>query len=273
MKEFVKVALVTILSLIGLALAVILRDSIFSDFVAPMFGLIKNGQPTPIAGTTVLFIWGMIVAVIPKLLLNLKWPIRFHFKLRDDVNWLTVLPVIIALLWAIFPQIWDTIKVLPTSDFTTIYRNFMVGFQPGFFEELVVRGAVLLVFLFVMEKTQWQALGAAIGSSIAFGFVHFINLTGGAPLEDTIQQVIYAVGFGLVFVAIYFRTNSLWIPMVLHGLTDFTSEFQSDGVGGTWMALIIYILPMALMALWLLRPSMNDYNLKSFPEVDDPSLK
>gem|GEM_PF-3962935 len=37
--------------------------------------------------------------------------------------------------------------------------------------------------------------------------------------------------------------------------------------------MVIYILPFTLIALWMLRPSMNDYNLKSFPEVNDPSLK
>lgn len=92
-------------------------------------------------------------------------------------------------------------------------------------------------------------------------------------MGDTIQQVVYATGFGLVFVAIYYRTNSLWIPMILHGLTDFTGDFQVGTAGEGWLDMVIYILPFTLIALWMLRPSMNDYNLKSFPEVNDPSLK
>ncbi|WP_243677499.1 hypothetical protein [Weissella confusa] len=53
------------------------------------------------------------------------------------------------------PQLWDTIKALPTAGFTTIYHNFMDCFQPGFFEELVVRGAVLMAFLFAMNRGKY----------------------------------------------------------------------------------------------------------------------
>lgn len=272
MKQFTKISLVTILSLIGVVLTVMIRDIVFQA-VGPALGLFENGQTTPVAGTTVLFFWAMLVAMLPLLAVRLKWPARFHFQIRKDVNWKTVSPAIIAVIWSMLPQLWDTIKALPTAGFTTIYHNFMVGFQPGFFEELVVRGAVLLAFLFAMKRSNYQALGAAIASSIIFGLFHFINLTGGQSLGDTIQQVVYATGFGLVFVAIYYRTNSLWIAMVLHGLTDFTSEFQAGSVGGGWLEILIYILPLTLVALWMLRPSMNDYNLKSFPEVNELSLK
>lgn len=272
MKQFTKISLVTILSFIGVILTVMFRDVVFQA-VGPAIGLFENGQPTPVAGTTVLFLWGMLVAMLPLLAVRLKWPARFHFQIRNDVNWKTVSPAIVAIIWAMSPQLWDTIKALPTAGFTTIYHNFMDGFQPGFFEELVVRGAVLMAFLFAMNRGKYQALGAALGSSIIFGLFHFINLTGGQPLGDTIQQVVYATGFGLVFVAIYYRTNSLWIPMILHGLTDFTGDFQVGTAGEGWLDMVIYILPFTLIALWMLRPSMNDYNLKSFPEVNDPSLK
>ncbi|OJF03673.1 hypothetical protein BKY29_05025 [Weissella confusa] len=64
-------------------------------------------------------------------------------------------PAIVAIIWAMSPQLWDTIKALPTAGFTTIYHNFMDCFQPGFFEELVVRGAVLMAFLFAMNRGKY----------------------------------------------------------------------------------------------------------------------
>ncbi|GEM_PF-5203492 len=55
MKQFTKISLVTILSFIGVILTVMFRDVVFQA-VGPAIGLFENGQPTPVAGTTVLFL-------------------------------------------------------------------------------------------------------------------------------------------------------------------------------------------------------------------------
>ena len=109
MKQFTKISLVAILSLIGVVLTVMFRDIIFQA-VGPAIGLFENGQPTPVAGTTVLFFWGMLVAMLPLLAVRLKWPARFHFQIRKDVNWKTVSPAIVAIIWAMSPQLWIQLK-------------------------------------------------------------------------------------------------------------------------------------------------------------------
>ena len=105
MKQFTKISLVTILSFIGVILTVMFRDVVFQA-VGPTIGLFENGQPTPVAGTTVLFFWGMLVAMLPLLAVRLKWPARFHFQIRNDVNWKTVSPAIVAIIWAMSPQLY-----------------------------------------------------------------------------------------------------------------------------------------------------------------------
>ena len=105
MKQFTKISLVTILSFIGVILTVMFRDVVFQA-VGPAIGLFENWQPTPVAGTTVLFFWGMLVAMLPLLAVRLKWPARFHFQIRNDVNWKTVSPAIVAIIWAMSPQLY-----------------------------------------------------------------------------------------------------------------------------------------------------------------------
>lgn len=56
-----------------------------------------------------------------------------------------------------------------------------------------------------------------------------MNIAEGATVFNTIIQIIYALGPGLFFAAIYLRTGSIIIPMICHVAHDTLPLFQNAG--------------------------------------------
>lgn len=91
----------------------------------------------------------------------------------------------------------------------------------GFNEEILFRG---FVFKALQEKSKVFAI---VVSSCAFGFIHIVNLIGGADVIITLMQIISSCLAGFVFSAFFYRTNNL-IPCILcHGLFDVASVFST----------------------------------------------
>jgi membrane protease YdiL (CAAX protease family) len=133
----------------------------------------------------------------------------------------------------------------------------------GIREECFFRGAIQSI---IAKKYAHSVKGvwfAALVASSIFGIVHLINIfTGFDPLVAFLQA-ISATGTGLFFAAVYLRSRSLWVPILVHALIDtaalsgsiFLTQTRVETVNGlSWEALlgmVIYILP----AIVLLRPS------------------
>ena len=64
---------------------------------------------------------------------------------------------------------------------------------------------------------------AVILTSLVFSVTHIINLFSGQDLTDTVVQIVFALGMGLFFAAIYIRTGSIVPSIVLHALQDLLS--------------------------------------------------
>ncbi len=91
----------------------------------------------------------------------------------------------------------------------------------GFLEEIIFRG-----FLFkAMAESDLKS--AIIVSSITFGIGHFVNLINGsgAELLPNICQVVSAIAIGYLFVALFYKTKSLWAPIITHGVLNSLSAF------------------------------------------------
>ena len=85
-------------------------------------------------------------------------------------------------------------------------------FFVGFLEEIIFRG-----FLFkAMAENNLKT--AIIVSSVTFGIGHFVNLINGsgAELIPNICQVVSAIAIGFLFVALFYKTKSLWAPIIAH---------------------------------------------------------
>ena len=93
---------------------------------------------------------------------------------------------------------------------------------------------------------------AIIGSSLLFAGLHLINFFKGASLEDTLIQIVFAAGFGLVMAVVGSQTASLLPLMAVHALWDFNSEGSVHEVSDA-AAVVIYLAMLAVVfwGCWL----------------------
>lgn len=84
----------------------------------------------------------------------------------------------------------------------------------GFLEEVIFRGLLFNA----MRKDGVKS--AILISSLTFGMGHIINLFNGSGTELLLNllQVLYATAAGFMFVMIYYRTESLLVCIVAHGV-------------------------------------------------------
>lgn len=133
----------------------------------------------------------------------------------------------------------------------------------GIREECFFRGAIQSI---VAKKHANSVKGvwfAALIASALFGILHLFNIFTGFDPFVVFMQAISATSTGLFLAAIYLRSRSLWVPILVHALIDtaalagsiFLTQTRIETVNNlSWEALIgvaIYVLP----TLFLLRPS------------------
>lgn len=107
--------------------------------------------------------------------------------------------------------------------------NLVIGcLLVGICEEFLCRGWLLNEFLERFGDTKKGIWYSIIISGIIFGLMHLGNIfTVHQGVITTIMQVINAMGSGILFGLIYYKTKNIWSVIILHGLWDF-SVFLGD---------------------------------------------
>ena len=122
--------------------------------------------------------------------------------------------------------------LLSHKAYGNIITAILLGLQPGVTEEITFRIIPIAVAMRSSRRKQ-LVLPVVIFTSIVFGLSHGINIFAGADPVTTLFQVIYATGSGCLLAVIYMRTGNMWIPILLHSLTDIVyylgAEAQSSG--------------------------------------------
>lgn len=150
----------------------------------------------------------------------------------------------------------------------------------GIREECFFRGAIQSILAKKYADSVKGVWFAALIASSIFGIVHLLNIfTGYDPLV-VLMQAISATGTGLFFAAVYLRSRSILVPILVHALIDtvalsgsiFLTQTRVETVNAlSWNALIgmvIYILP----AIFLLRPSKCKEIVTRFEEEREGKL-
>ncbi|MDT6952293.1 CPBP family intramembrane glutamic endopeptidase [Companilactobacillus alimentarius] len=102
------------------------------------------------------------------------------------------------------------------------------GLEAGIAEELLFRYAFLTILLAVFQNFRFKIFWASLISSLCFGLLHLSNISAGQDLPNTINQVIFAFGMGLLMSGIYLYTNLFYLPVFFHTLLD-TLAFTTSG--------------------------------------------
>lgn len=92
----------------------------------------------------------------------------------------------------------------------------------GFIEEMIFRG-----FLFRILLKKDSAPVAVIISAVTFGIGHIVNLFAGQASIETVVQVLFAIAWGFIFTFVFYKSGSLWVCIMVHGLVDVFSKFAA----------------------------------------------
>ncbi len=122
----------------------------------------------------------------------------------------------------------------------------------GFLEELIFRGLLFKGMCRSNVKT------AIIVSSLTFGMGHAVNLLLGAPLLDTLLQLVYASAIGFCFTAFFYVSGSIVPCIVSHAFINSTSVFAVESSPEINIAIAaVQTLLSAGYGIWLLRKNKS----------------
>lgn len=153
-------------------------------------------------------------------------------------------------------NLWYGIKLNMSLVESVLYILVMLGV--GFLEEMIFRGLLFKAML----KDNVKA--AIIVSSLTFGMGHIINLMNGsgAELVPNLLQVIYASAAGFMFVMIYYRTKSLFVCIITHGLFNALSVFANEAsltIQDRMISCVLLVLISGGYAVYIALKIRKDY--------------
>lgn len=96
-------------------------------------------------------------------------------------------------------------------------------FLIGFVEEMIFRG-----FLFRILLKKDPAPVAVSISAITFGIGHIVNLFTGKATFETVIQIVFAIAWGFLFTFVFYKSGSLVVCIIVHGLVDVFSKFSTQ---------------------------------------------
>lgn len=128
------------------------------------------------------------------------------------------------------------------SKSSTIFISLLITSLIGINEEFIFRGIILSA----LRKN--GRLSSIITSSIIFGLFHLLNLVYGADIIDTVVQVVFATGFGLVMAVTKYETGEMLSPIIIHALWDFISKISNADFLGSID--IIHTISIVLVVVW-----------------------
>ncbi|WKZ44359.1 MAG: CPBP family intramembrane metalloprotease [Anaerolineales bacterium] len=136
---------------------------------------------------------------------------------NPPVEWRDLRLVVIPFLVVLGLPFLKGIKANDANSF--VY--FIIGYAlTGFMEEGLMRGIVL----HVLKPT--GTTRSVVISSLLFGLMHIGNLLYRNPFI-VFAQMIGAFVHGIGLSAIRLRTNTIWFPVILHGLHDMALKYTN----------------------------------------------
>ena len=171
---------------------------------------------------TGLFAVGLVKLVLPKLDAHLRLP-----KKRPLVITAFLIGIAMGLLMLVadyWPQLLSGTRIddYPTDPVNASGWLFAMGIT-GLAEETIFRGLIVgMLVVLIPGRVRIGALDlpiAAYVASLLFGLAHYDSFLHN-PLHLAIAQQIYAFAWGLAYVWLMEKSDSLLAPAIAHGLGD-----------------------------------------------------
>lgn len=152
------------------------------------------------------------------------WRTPNAFEVAPRRRWMLVVPLLLLVqpVLTLASAPWSEWEVAP------VLLALVVTAMVGFGEELYFRG----ILRASLRERHGETVGLLV-TSVAFGLAHsFGGFIHGEPLGFIAFQVFVTALAGAAYYAAFLATGRLWVPIVLHGLGDFSLLIGGGGFGG-----------------------------------------
>lgn len=141
----------------------------------------------------------------------------------------------------------------------------------GLSEEVVFRGFVL-PHLIKKSPLDQGLIVPIVMAALLFGVLHLLNLLQpNASLVTVMSQVTYATMFGVAFGIVLLRTESLLPLGILHGLINFSSNWDKLPGAISPIKTETFLLYEALISVIIVAPFLW-YALRQLPKINRESI-
>ncbi|KRM86861.1 hypothetical protein FD21_GL001450 [Liquorilactobacillus vini DSM 20605] len=173
---------------------------------------------------------------------------RLVFNWQQRISLSLILSLLILIMLA--GNVPQNISQLANESLKNSLAGLITAILARVFEETFFRGYLFSSFINCLQQGSLRLVLAGIISSLLFGLAHLINyFTGGADLQSTLQQIFYAVSFGLCLAAIRTAFNGLLIPIILHMLIDLQAALTAySNEHNSWLPIILVFTPLLLIS-------------------------
>lgn len=140
-----------------------------------------------------------------------------------------------------------------------------MALSAGFGEEVMFRGLSIPIGMRYF-KGKNKILTVALFTSVVFGLSHLGNARGGNAIG--IVQGIVTIGTGLFYAAVFLRTGSIMVTIIMHALYDWmyfitnpalqNGDMAAMGVTTAVIISCVIDLSMGVVGFWLIRPAVRE---------------
>ena len=177
--------------------------------------------------------------IIAGLLLIVIFHRCFDWK-KQFSGLLIALPALLFAVWNIANHFLSNGEYAPLS-----LEILILGLAPAIFEEVIFRG----IFIHNLKANGKSDMTALIISALVFGAIHLTNAVGG-DIPQTLVQTGYAIVVGLVFGAIYIRSEDLITVIIMHAAIDITNRVFMGSTNTSTTVLILFVVLLAAEAAY-----------------------
>ena len=141
-------------------------------------------------------------------------------------------------------NIWDGFS--PSYQGTSLAIAVISMILVGFVEEMIFRG-----FLFRAMLSRNKTMVAIIVSAVTFGVGHIVNLFTGQASFETVIQIFFAIGWGLILTMVCYKSGSIIPCIIAHSMIDALSLFGSDNEIVDWIYVAMTIIVAIVYSIYL----------------------
>ncbi len=225
------------------------------------------GVPTALAGDSFV---GHIVSCIAAAVFLIgfnRWfapEFRGVFKAGISAGEILIisLPFIFKLVFSYAASVFDS-----GFYFNPTLLSLAMALAAGFFEETIFRGVTIPLAMRYLKSKNRMYIIVGI-TALIFGILHIGNIFQGANPTMAVIQGISTIFGGFLYAAVYLRSGSILVPIVMHALYDYmcfvidptldngimTSETVTIGI---ILTVVVFIIA-GIWSLYLIRPAMRD---------------